>query len=213
MIEENPYLKALNWRYATKKFDKNKQLSVQQLHDVLESVRLTATSMGLQLFKVLVVQDKQLRSELVEASFNQKQVEDASYLLVFCSYNEMEESLVDGILRERARLTNKTDEELAMYKASVLRTIGKMSDTKFTEWTAKQCYIALGNAMSACAVMGIDACPMEGFKPEEYNRILGLTEKNMNACLALPIGYRSEEDKNQHNPKLRRKLDDLVHFI
>lgn len=207
------YLDAMKWRYATKKFDQTKQLSAEQLHNLLESIRLTATSMGLQLFKVLVVQDKVLRAQLMAASYNQKQVEEASYLLVFCSYNQVEENLIDGILRERATATNKTIQELETYKSSVMKTIGNMTDEAFAEWTAKQCYIALGNAMSACAVMGIDACPMEGFRAKEYNEILGLNSLNMKATLALPVGFRSEEDKNQYNPKIRRTMDDLVKFF
>ena len=212
-MDSKTYVEALQWRYATKKFDPTQRLSAAQLDGVLESIRLTATSMGLQLFQVIIVEDRSIRKQLVPAAYNQQQVQDASHLLVFCSHLKFEENLIEGVLAERARLTGKSQEDLDRYKQSVLKTIGNMTDENFSAWTAKQCYIALGNAMSACAVMGIDACPMEGFQPAEFNRILGLNAQNMNACLALPIGFRSEEDQNQHYPKIRKSKGDLISVI
>lgn len=212
-MESTHLLEALNWRYATKKFDPSKKLNAQQLESVLESIRLTPTSMGLQLFKVLVIENQKLRSQLVEAAYNQQQVKDASHLLVFCAHYRFEVGLIDGILAERAKLTHKTPEDLARYQQSVVKTVRNMTDEKFEAWTAKQCYIALGNAMTACAVMGIDACPMEGFIPAEFDKILGLTGTNLHTCLALPIGFRSTEDKNQHYPKIRKTQSDLFQVI
>lgn len=206
-------LEALKWRYATKKFDSTKKISESDLEQIKEAVRLSASSYGLQLFKVLVIEDAELRGKLQAASWNQPQITDASQLFVFCNYTKVTPENIDEYIELKAKTQGIDVNLLTDYADFMKNTIGGMPEEVQAIWTAKQTYIALGNLLAASAELGIDACPMEGFVAEQYNEILGLDKKGLNAAVIATVGYRSSEDETQGMPKVRKSSEDLFELL
>ena len=217
MLKENlamEYINDLKWRYATKQFDTTRQVMSQDILKIKEAIQLAASSYGLQLYKVLSIEDSTLRKKLRAASYDQSQVTDASHFFVFCRYAKVAATHIDEYLTLKAAKHAIPFEDFEEYgdqmKSSIIENMGA---DKQDIWTAKQVYIALSNALSACAMLKIDAAPMEGFDPDAYNKILGLTEKGLKATVILGIGYRSEKDNSQFLPKVRKPLETLFETI
>ena len=206
-------INSLNWRYATKKFDPTKKVSEEDLALIKEAIRLSASSYGLQLYKVLVIEDAEIRERLKPASWGQSQITDASHLFVFCNYAEVRDDHIDEYLNLKADTQGLEVESLVDYGNMMKGSMSGLSDAQKAQWTAKQTYIALGNLLAVCSLMRIDACPMEGFEPAKYNDILGLTEKGLNASVIATVGYRSEEDKTQFLKKVRKAESSLFESI
>jgi nitroreductase len=203
----------LNWRYATKKFDSSKKVSNENLDTLLEVLRLTPSSYGLQPYTFLVIENKEIREKLKEKSGGQSQVADASHLIVLCSYLDINDLHVDAHVANTANARGLEVEALKGFGDFMKKTINQLDAEKKQIWSSKQAYIALGQLMHACADMKIDATPMEGFDPAGYDEVLGLTAKNLKATLVCPIGYRAVDDANQHFKKVRKSREDLIEFI
>ncbi len=209
----NSYIDKLNWRYATKKFDITKKVSEPNLQLLLEAARLSASSYGLQPYKIYVLSDKDIREKLKEASWGQTQLIDASHIIVLANRINFGEELVDNYL-ENVSITRKlSPEAIHSYGDFMKSKLGTLSEEEKNTWTAKQTYIALGNLLSAAADLKIDTCPMEGFNKESYNEILGLNELNLNASVVLAIGYRSKDDESQYFKKVRKSKKELFTHI
>lgn len=210
---KNTYNEDLNWRYATKKFDSEKEISKEDLNTLLESIQLSASSYGLQPYEIIVVKNEKIREQLKAAAWNQTQITDASYVLVFANLKSVNEAYVDTYLDNIAETRNMSREDLKgmedMIKSTTLQLPAELQNT----WAAKQAYIALGNLLSAAASLKIDTCPMEGFDAAKFDEILGLGEKNLTTAVIAPIGYRSEEDHYQHLAKVRKSKSDLIEII
>lgn len=203
-------IKALNNRYATKKFNPDKKVLPKDLDAILEAIRLTPTSYGLQLMKVVVVENKALRELLLGESFGQNQIVEASHVLVLCREKNVDENHIQAYISNIAITREIPTENLEGFKNMMVNSILGMSQTDQIEWMDKQVYIALGNLLTACALLGIDSCPMEGFKVDGYDKILELGKMNLTANLVIPIGYRSDTDKNAKIKKVRRSKDDFI---
>jgi nitroreductase/dihydropteridine reductase len=199
----------LNWRYATKKMDPTKKVSEVKLTQIKEAVRLAASSYGLQPYKVLDIQDPELRLKLKPLCWNQSQIVDASHVLVFCNYIDFREKDIDNMMRLKTEISGLDPEKVVGYGNFVKGKLKEKSKEEMFHWTAKQAYIALGNALMACAELKIDSTPMEGFETAQVNELLQLEKENLNACVMLAIGYRSAEDSNQYAQKVRRASEDL----
>ena len=206
----NQLINALSERYAVKKFDPNKKLSNEQLDTLIEATRLTATSYGLQLMKLILVESKEIREKLVECSFGQRQVADASHLLVLCREKDIDLDHIQEYIDNISATRKVEGEKLDDFKNMMSRTILTKSKTDQEIWMDKQIYIALGNLLTSCAVMGVGACPMEGFIPDEYDEVLGLADKNLASVLVLPIGFAAEDDPNAKNKKVRRTEEQFI---
>lgn len=201
------------WRYATKKFDVTKKVSDEDLETLLEATRLSASSYGLQPYHIFVITDQEIKEKLKPASWNQSQITDASHIIVFANATDFGEELVDDFLTNVSETRNIPEEGLKGYSDFMKSKLMDLPAETKNNWTAKQAYIAFGNMMQAAAELKIDTCPMEGFESDTYNEILGLNEKNLNAVLVLPIGYRSDEDQTQHLPKVRKSKEELFTLI
>jgi nitroreductase len=206
-------LENLNWRYATKKFDATKKVSSENLETLTEVLRLTPSSYGLQPLKFLVIENPAVRAKLLEKSYGQNQVVDASHLIVMCAFNDVNDSDIDAYVQNTATIRETPIEQLAGFGKYMKQTLGNLDTTQKNVWASKQAYIALGQFLHACADLRIDATPMEGFQPEGYDEVLGLKEKNLHAVLVCPIGYRSVEDQNQHLKKVRKAKSDIIEFV
>ena len=199
----------LNWRYATKKFDPSKKLSDEQVSTLKESIRLSASSYGLQAYKTLIVEDPALREKLMEASFGQRPVVDASHLIVFCAYTSVKEEDAKTYMQLISETRGTEMKNLEAFQNGIINSINNKSDEDILAWTSKQTYIALGQLLHTCASIRVDSLPMEGFNPKAYNEILGLDALNLTATLACPVGFRHEEDPAQFNKKVRKSNEDL----
>ena len=203
-------LESLNWRYATKKFDANRTLTDVQVDQLLEAGNLAASSYGLQPYKLLVIKNQDLQDQLVAHSYNQRQVADASHVIVIAVRTDVNADYISAF-SERVEKTRGLDAgTMNTYRDVMVGTIGKLSAEDLFQWSAKQTYIVLGTMMAAAAQMEIDTCPMEGFVPAKYDELLDLKSKNLRSVLVLPVGYRAEDDATQHQKKVRLPLDEIV---
>ena len=214
MNQTKQLLDALQWRYATKIFDATKKIPADVWSALEKSLVLTPTSYGLQPYHFLVVQDAAKRATLLPNSWGQKQVVDCSHFVVFTARTEMKEADVDCFVKRSAEVRGVPAESLAAYRGMMLGDVVNGPRGKIAhEWAARQCYIALGNLMTAAAVLGVDACPMEGINPPEYDKILGLAGTGYKTVVALALGYRAASDKYASLAKIRYETSELVKVV
>lgn len=199
----------LNNRYATKIFDPSKKVSKADMDKILESIRLSASSMGLQPYKVLIVEDPKIRAELKTAAYDQPQITDASAVLIFAVDFEANEKTADNYIAAVAQARNVTRESLSGYNNMIKSALTRFNPDQLETWVSKQAYIALGYGLVSSAVLGIDTCPMEGFNADEFDRILDLRKLGLKSKIVLAVGYRSADDKYQYLPKVRQKSEDF----
>ena len=197
----------LKWRYATKKFDKDKKVSESDFRKLQEVIQLTATSFGLQFYKVLNVTDPEVREQLQKVSFGQPQITEASHLLVFGHYSDISDKDVDEFIEFIAQERDLKVDMLQDYSQMMKGYINSRPD-KYA-WAARQTYLVLGTLMMAAAEMKIDTCPIEGFDENQYDKILGMKEKGLKTAVTVALGYRSKDDEYQHATKVRRPMEDL----
>lgn len=185
-------LSLLNWRYATKRMT-GKKIPQEKVEVILESIRLSASSIGLQPYRVLVIEDKDLLEKIKPIANNQAQITEASHLLVFAAWSNVTEASIEEYLNLIATERNVTLESLGTMKGYLAGLTKNTAEQNFN-WAAKQSYIALGTALIAAASQEVDATPMEGFDSAALDELLGLQEKGLKSVSILPLGYR---DLNQ----------------
>lgn len=200
----------LHWRYATKGYDATKKLSDEQRQAVLDALRLSPSSMGLQPWKFIHVTDTAIREKLRSAAYNQPQLTEASDIIVLASRIGMDEAYVDLYLKSVAEIREMPVEGLVDYRKMLMGAVNGRSQDALTEWSARQVYIALGIALAVAAELRIDATPMEGFDPKQVDEILGLSEYSVTSRVILALGFRSSEDKLQFMKKARFAVEDVI---
>ena len=203
-------LDALQNRYATKAFDPDKKISGEDWAQIEQSLVLTPSSFGLQPWKFHVVTDQDLKNQLRDQSWNQDQVADCSHLVVLTARTEVTEEIVDEWLARLSEVQGKSLEDLGPYRGVLLQFTQNMTCGETRAWAQRQTYIALGQLMLTAPLMGIDACPLEGIVPAEYDRILGLTDSGYFTSVACALGYRSDSDKYASVPKARFPSDSVI---
>ena len=203
------FLENQNWRYATKKFDASKKISTADLNTLKEAIRLSASSYGLQPYKVFIIENPELRAKLVGAAYGQTQVADASHLLVFANELNFGAAGIDELANNICATRGLPLEAIQGYVDYMKGNITGLPEETRNIWTSKQTYLALGNLLNAAAELKIDVTPMEGFVPAQVNEILGLDKLGLNASLLAPIGYRHADDDSQYYKKVRKSSDEL----
>lgn len=206
-------LAALNWRYAVKKFDATRAIPADQWHALEESLRLAPSSYGLQLWKFFVVDDKPTREKLVEHSWGQRQVADADKLVVFAVKKDIGPADVQRLIDRTAEVRGIPPSALDGYKGMMLNTVTKTPPAELVAWARNQVYIAHGFFLATAAVLGVDACPMEGFVADKYDEILGLPAQGYHAVVLAAAGYRAADDKNAGMKKVRYESGEVVGHI
>lgn len=206
-------LESLKWRYATKKFDNSKIIKDKDIALIEEVIQLSASSYGFQPYTVLRIENSQIRKSLQPISWNQSQIVDASHLYVFCNYVEFTDEMVDEYVQRKSNIQNISLEKLEGYKQFMKGKLKEKSKEEIPHWTAKQTYIALANMLTACAELKIDSCPIEGFEPQEYDKVLGLKEKGLTATVVMAIGYHAKDDHNYNMKKVRKSINTLFKTI
>ncbi len=212
-ISNSEILDKLRWRYATKAYDLSRTISLEDWELIEESLRLAPSSYGLQPYKFIVVNDKAIREKLKAAAWGQTQVTDASHLVVLAYKKTLDEIDVDKFVELVSESRGVTPESLAEYGNMMKGSVKKAVDGGYLEtWNSRQAYIALGFLLETAALMGIDATPMEGFNPAQFNEILGLTDYS--AVVLAAVGYRDEpKDWLAALPKVRFPKPDLIETI
>ena len=206
-------VEAMQWRYAVKAMNGEK-VSDDKIERILEAIRLSPSSSGLQPYELLVVTNAELKAQLRAAAHNQSQVEDCSHLLVFAAWDTYTEERINKWFDLVNEVRGVKSEGWEKYRNSLLNSyVPRAAEVNF-EHASKQVYIALGIAMLAAAMEEVDATPMEGFKPSEVDRILGLEAKGLKSVLLLPLGYRNpEKDYLINAKKVRKSMSDFVHEV
>ncbi|MFC7443992.1 Oxygen-insensitive NAD(P)H nitroreductase / Dihydropteridine reductase [Mesoflavibacter sp. HG96] len=203
-------LKQLNWRYATKSFDSEKIIPENDISTIVNAFNLTATSYGLQPIKLMVISDKLVQEDLVEHSMYQKQIGQASHVLVFCVDTKINDQTIIEYFELVKKVRDTPDDILNPFKKFLIEDFKAKSEKEIFEWASKQAYLAMGNLLTVCAMLNIDACPMEGFVPEQYDELLNLKKLNLKSVLVMPIGYRAKDDLMSSLQKVRKPLEDVI---
>lgn len=206
-------LDQLRWRYATKKFDPARKIPSELWAKLEQAAVLAPSSYGLQPWKFVVVTDPAVRKKLHPASWNQAQILDASHLVVFAAKNPPTPVDVEQYVARIAEIRGVPVASVDAFKLMMLGSLSRMTPEAAHQWAARQCYIALGVFLTACAAVGIDACPMEGFQPEQYDEILGLKAKGLGVVVIATAGYRSADDPAAKNRKVRFDVNSVIERV
>ena len=210
-IATNQLAEALNWRYATKTFDASKTIPAATWAALEDALIKTPSSYGMQPYRFLVLTDKALREKLVPLSWGQRQVVDSSHFVVFLARAEVKAEHVDEFIQRIATVRGTTADALKGYRDMIVGdVVNGPRKAVAPEWAARQAYIALGQLMTAAAVLGVDACPMEGFSPADYDELLGLKGTGYQSVVACALGYRAASDKYATIPKVRFATETLI---
>jgi len=203
-------INSLEWRYATKKFNPSKKLSNQQINTLKSAFNLTPTSFGLQPVKMIVICDKELQEKFVEHSYYQRQVADASHLLVLCIEDDTTSEDINTYFDLEKKVRNIDETVIADFRKQLLDMYKNKSIEEKQLSAIYQTYIILGNLMTVCALEKIDACPLEGFIPEKIDALLNLKEQNLKSVLLLPVGFRADDDIMSEMKKVRKPLNETI---
>jgi len=202
-------LESLQWRYATKKMNGEK-IPQDKLDRILEATRLAPSSYGLTPYQVIVVEDQELKEQLVSACYGQTQLKDSSAVLVFATSNTINEESVQEYMNNIAQQRGITVDMLDEFKGMVNGALSYMNDDQKQTWAQKQTYIGLGFSLVASALEGVDSTPMEGFVPAKVDEVLGLKELGLSSSVILTLGYRDgENDSLSSMKKVRKDNGDL----
>jgi len=202
-------IKALNWRYAVKRMNGQK-VPTEKIDNILEATRLSASSMGLQPYTILVVEDEGLRKQIQAVAYNQPQIAEASHLLIFAAWDNISLEQVDDYIRQIAQERGVDPASLDGFRSSLAGVVARNTQEQNYQWAARQAYIAFGTAIAAAATEQVDATPMEGFDAAALDTLLHLKEKGLRSVTLLPLGYRdADQDWLASQKKVRRGKDKL----
>lgn len=209
--DPNTLVEALQWRYATKAFDAARTIPAALWSSLEQTLVLSPSSYGLQPWKFLVIDDPALRSELRPFSWNQSQITDASHLVVFLAKRTIDGADLDRLIEATSTIREQPIDQLAFYRSMMQKDLldGPRS-ALIDQWSTNQLYIALGTFMTAAALLGIDTCPIEGFSPPDYDRLLGLDTSPYRSAVVCAAGYRSADDKYASLAKIRYTAAELI---
>lgn len=206
------YLEALSRRYSVKKFN-NEIIPQETLHNILESGKLSASSLGLQPYKITVVESEEMKQKLIPAFYNPSQISTCSHLIVIISKKTIGENYIQGYFNHISEVRDVPLANLDLFKNSINQHITQKNNDEIFNWAEKQSYIVLANLMYAAAIENVDTCPMEGFRQDMIEEILNIDPETEKVTVTLALGYRSEEDHFQHMKKVRKPNEKLFKFI
>lgn len=203
-------LPSLRWRYATKKFDPTKKLTNAQLDELLEVLRLSASSFGLQAYKFLVIENPDLRAKIREHAWNQSQITDASHLIALCSFRTLPAEHIDAFAADIAMTRGIPMEKVQPYREMMAGFAKAKTPAEVQEWLKRQTYIALGFLLTAAAEMKIDTCPIEGFDGAQVDKILNTEKDNLTVVTFCPVGFRASDDAYASLAKVRFAKEKMI---
>ena len=207
-LDGEALLGALNARYACKIFDSSRTIAEDTWTTLEDALVLSPSSYGFQPWRFIVVTDPELKKELLPHAWNQAQITDCSHLVVFCARKELTDEDVSKLIDATAQVRGVEATDLAGYSQMLSSSISSRSPEDLLNWNKRQVYLALDQFLVSCALLGVDACPMEGFVPAKFDEVLGLTD--VTATVIAPAGYRSPDDKYGDLPKVRYDKSDVL---
>ena len=213
-VSTTTLIEALQWRYATKKFDPKRRIPQDQWAALEEAMVLAPSSFGLQPWRFVLVETPEIRAQLPALSWGQTQPVDCSHYVVFAVRKGLTVADVDRYVDRIAEVRGATRESLEGYRSFMLGSQKAASEQgRLDDWSSRQVYIALGQAMAAAALLGIDTCPLEGIEPAKYDSLLELEQDGYSALCGLAFGYRAEDDKYAQAPKVRFARTDVIKHV
>ena len=202
----------LKWRYATKKYTTEK-ISDDKIDQLVEAINLSASSCGIQPYRVLVISNPELRAQLGAGSFN-GQILNSSHLLVFAAHKEISTAYIEEYIQMAEKQRNLPQGAMDDLKNKLIGYFSAKTQQENAIWATKQAYIGLGTALLAAAELKIDSTPMEGFDAQQFDEVLGLTAKGLQAAVILSVGYRDAENDYMANlPKVRLPIEEFAAFV
>lgn len=207
------HLEALSRRYSVKKFNPEKIVPQETLLRILEAGKLTASSLGLQPYEIIIVESPEMKNKLIPAFYNPSQISTCSHLIVIVSKKKIDERYIQSYFSHISEVREVPMDDLALFKNSISHHIEQKNEDEVFNWAEKQSYIVLANLMYAAAMEEVDTCPMEGFRQDKIDEILGIDLDKEKVTVTLALGYRSEDDDFQHLKKIRKPNDKLFKFI
>lgn len=212
-LSNEALLEQLNWRYATKGYDKTKKVSDEDWETLETALTLAPSSFGIQPYKFIVITDQEMKEKLKPAAWGQSQITDSSHLVVITYKKVLTDADIEHFVDRIVEVRGVPRETLTDYENIMKGSAKKAVDGGYVEtWNSRQAYLALGFLLETAAIMGIDATPMEGFDPAQFNEILGLTDYS--AVVLAAVGYRdAENDWLANLPKVRFPKEELIKRI
>ncbi|MDW8344464.1 MAG: NAD(P)H-dependent oxidoreductase [Verrucomicrobiae bacterium] len=205
---------ALAWRYATKQFDPNRKIPPEIWAALQHALIMAPSSFGLQPYRFVVVDDPAVRAKLLPHAYRQRQVVDASHFVVFAARTRLTEHHVDHFIDRIVEVRGGARESLSTYRQMMIDSlVVPTAQSRVPHWAARQCYIALGFLLLSAALLGVDACPMEGFDPAGFDEVLHLPAQGFSAVVCCALGYRLDSDKYAHLPKVRFPPEELIQRV
>ncbi len=202
-------LAALNWRYAVRKFS-DQTVSQDKITKLMEATRLSASSFGLQPYKVLVIKSHSIRQQLLAHSFGQDKIANCSHLVVIASHTNIGNHTVERYVDKYLATTKQSADSIAGYSNHMKTSLGKMSKQQQQQWAHQQSYIALGNLLTSAALLRIDTCPMTGFDNDGYDQVLNLQQQGLTASVICTLGYRDSQDLAASRTKVRLDYQEMI---
>ncbi len=200
---------ALDWRYAVREFS-NELLDNHTVETLMDAARKSASSFGLQPYRILVVESREVRQALLAHSFGQQKVLDCSHLIVFAVQTDIGDHTVDRYVAQFLKTRGVTADGIAGYVQHMKEALAAKTAEEKRAWSHQQAYIALGTLLTAAAAMRIDSCPMTGFDHKAYDEVLGLADLGLESTAIVALGYRSALDVTAELPKVRFDYEDMV---
>lgn len=204
---------ALEWRYATKKYDSTKKITREDWETLKSALQFAPSAYGVQPWKFLVIENPEVREKLKAASWNQTQVTDASHFVVFLHKTEVDVPFIDQYIQRMSEVRQAPLESLAGFKNMLVENLAKAPEEKIHAWAQRQAYIAMGFLLQTAALLKIDATPMEGLDPSAYDKILGLEGSGWKTVATVALGYRHPEDTYQNLKKVRFAEDTVIQYV
>ena len=206
-------LNALRWRYAAKHFDTDKKVGAEDRERLMQAINLTASSFGLQGYRVVIVEDPAVKERLRKASFDQAQITECHLLFVFAAKKEVSPAYVDDYMQRMADIREIPVDQVSGFGEYIKGSLADKPEAFISNWNARQCYLGLSTLLAAAAQLRIDTCPMEGFVPAQYDDILGLSERGLTASVIAAVGYRAATDETAHHRKVRLPLREMFRVV
>lgn len=202
-------IECLQWRYAVKRFEASRKIDTETWQALQSSLVLAPSSYGLQPWKFMVITDEATKAKLPAISWNQKQPQDCSHMVVLAARRQVDPAYVDKVIDHIESERQLAGGTMSAYRNFLMATVGK-SEIQHLDWNARQVYIALGQLMTAAAVLGVDACPMEGINAAAYDQLLGLTGSDYTTVVGCALGYRHQQDQQAALKKVRFSASEIV---
>ncbi len=207
-------IEQLQWRYAVKKFDETRTISPDDWSALEQTLVLTPSSFGLQPWRFVVITDPAIKAKLPAISWGQKQTQQCSHYVVFAARTSMTAEHIDRLIERTAEVRGAPIEALASYRGMMMKTlVPPAPGFEIRHWAELQAYIALGNFMTAAAMVGIDTCPMEGIERDKYDALLGLPAQGFATAVACAAGYRAADDRYSGMAKVRYPADEVIQRV